>query len=210
MIEVIKTLGRALLDSHFIHTAPVDRERQWMSEMTHPPHSVAQSCPTLCNPTDCSTPGFPVHCQLLEFTQTHVHWVGDAIQPSHLPKVESKILRLWSANAHCIDSSPTFFFLKTFWCEPFLKSLLNLLQYCYCFIFWFLGPMACGILALWPGIEPTPHLALEGEVFTTELPRKPHIIYFSYLTKLRLRNNTILALMDNWLNLIDFLSTRLI
>ena len=37
----------------------------------------------LCNPMDCSTPGLPVHHQLLEFTQTHVHWVHDAIQPSH-------------------------------------------------------------------------------------------------------------------------------
>ena len=45
--------------------------------------SVAQSCPTLCNPMDCSTPGFHVHHQLQEFTQTHVHWVGDAIQPPH-------------------------------------------------------------------------------------------------------------------------------
>ena len=44
---------------------------------------VTQSCPTLCDPMDCSTPGLPVHHQLLEFTQTHVHWVGDAIQPSH-------------------------------------------------------------------------------------------------------------------------------
>ena len=44
--------------------------------------SVAQSCPTLCDPVDCSTPGLPVHHQLPEFTQTHVHWVGDAIQPS--------------------------------------------------------------------------------------------------------------------------------
>ena len=44
---------------------------------------VAQSCPTLCNPMDCSTPGLPVHHQLPEFTQTHVHWIGDAIQPSH-------------------------------------------------------------------------------------------------------------------------------
>ena len=40
--------------------------------------SVAQSCPTLHNPTDCSTPGAPVHHQLLEFTQTHPYWVGDA------------------------------------------------------------------------------------------------------------------------------------
>ena len=45
--------------------------------------SVAQSCPTLCNPMDCSMPGFPVHHQLSAITQTHVHWVGDAIQPSH-------------------------------------------------------------------------------------------------------------------------------
>ena len=45
--------------------------------------SVAQSCPTLCDPVNCNTPGLPVHHQLLEFTQTHVHQVGDAIQPSH-------------------------------------------------------------------------------------------------------------------------------
>ena len=45
--------------------------------------SVAQSCLTLCDPMDCSTPGFPVHHQLLEFAQTHVHQVGDDIQPSH-------------------------------------------------------------------------------------------------------------------------------
>ena len=46
--------------------------------------SVAQSCPTLCDPMNCSTPGLPVHHQLPEFTQTHVHRVRDAIQPSHL------------------------------------------------------------------------------------------------------------------------------
>ena len=45
--------------------------------------SVAQSCPTLCDPMDYSTPGLPVRRQLPEFTQTHVHWVGDAILPSH-------------------------------------------------------------------------------------------------------------------------------
>ena len=45
--------------------------------------SVAQSCVTLCDPMDCSTPGLSVHHQLPQFTQTHVHWVGDAIQPSH-------------------------------------------------------------------------------------------------------------------------------
>ena len=44
---------------------------------------VAQSCPTLCDLMACSTPGLPVHHQLPEFTQTHLHWIGDAIQPSH-------------------------------------------------------------------------------------------------------------------------------
>ena len=45
--------------------------------------SVAQSCLTLCDSMDCSKPGLPVHHQLPESTQTHVHWVGDVIQPSH-------------------------------------------------------------------------------------------------------------------------------
>ena len=45
--------------------------------------SVAQSCPTLCNPMNRSTPGPPAHHQLREFTQTHIHRVSDAIQPSH-------------------------------------------------------------------------------------------------------------------------------
>ena len=45
--------------------------------------SVAQSCQTLCNPMNRSTPGLPVHHQLPEFTQTQVHQVSDAIQPSH-------------------------------------------------------------------------------------------------------------------------------
>ena len=44
---------------------------------------VAQSCLTLCDPMDFTTPGLPIHHHLLEFTQTFVHWVGDAIQPSH-------------------------------------------------------------------------------------------------------------------------------
>ena len=47
--------------------------------------SVAQSCPTLCDPMNHSTPDLPVHHQLPEFTQTHVHRVSDAIQPSHPP-----------------------------------------------------------------------------------------------------------------------------
>ena len=45
--------------------------------------SVTQLCPNVCNPMDCSTPGFPVHLQVLKAAQTHVLWVGDVIQPSH-------------------------------------------------------------------------------------------------------------------------------
>ena len=45
--------------------------------------SVTQLCPTLCDPMDCSTPGFPVLHHLPELAQTHVHRVGDAVQPSH-------------------------------------------------------------------------------------------------------------------------------
>jgi len=53
----------------------------WSSEI--PVISGTQSCPTLCDPIDCSMPGFPVRHQLPELTQTHVHRVGDAIQKSH-------------------------------------------------------------------------------------------------------------------------------
>ena len=55
---------------------PCQWESFWFS-------SVVQLCWTLCNPMGCSVPGLPVHHQLLEPTQTHVHWVGDPIQPSH-------------------------------------------------------------------------------------------------------------------------------
>ena len=76
----------------------VDHNKPWkiLKEMGIPDHltyllrnlsvqfsSVAQSCPTLCNSMNRSTPGLPVHHQLPEFIQTHVHWVDDAIQPSH-------------------------------------------------------------------------------------------------------------------------------
>ena len=54
-----------------------------MKEVNHQFSSVAQSCPTLCDPMNRSTPGLPVHHHLPEFTQTHVHWVGDANQQSH-------------------------------------------------------------------------------------------------------------------------------
>ena len=58
-------------------------------------NSVVQSCPTLCNPMNLSTPGLPVHHQLPESNQTHVHWVSDAIQPSHpLPFPSPPVLNL--------------------------------------------------------------------------------------------------------------------
>ena len=58
-------------------------------------YSVSQSCLTLCDPMDCSAPGLPVHHQLAEFTQTHVHRVGDAIQPSqHLSSPSSPAFNL--------------------------------------------------------------------------------------------------------------------
>ena len=56
----------------------------WQTELWDQIRSVTQLCPTLCDPMNRSTPGLPVHHQLPEFTQTHVHRVGDAIQPSHL------------------------------------------------------------------------------------------------------------------------------
>ena len=56
----------------------------WTARKSVQLSTVPQSCPTLCNPMDHSTPGLSVHHQLPEFTQTHIHWVGDAIQPSHL------------------------------------------------------------------------------------------------------------------------------
>ena len=72
-IQIITVLYYSTLPAQLkIYTYPSDLIR-----------SVAQSCPTLCNAMNCSMPGLPVHHQLLEFTQTHVHRVSDAIQPSH-------------------------------------------------------------------------------------------------------------------------------
>ena len=66
--------------------------------------SVTQSCPTLCDPMNHSMPGLPVHHQLPEFTQTHVHWVGDAIQPSPSPPApnpsQNQGLFQWVSSSH--------------------------------------------------------------------------------------------------------------
>ena len=62
--------------------------------------SVTQSCPTLCDPMDHSTPGLPVHHQFPESTQTHVHWVGDAIQLSHPVIAFSSCLQSFPASGY--------------------------------------------------------------------------------------------------------------
>ena len=71
--------------------------------------SVTQSCPTLCNPMNCNTPGFSVHHKLPESTQTHINWVSDSIQPSHLchlllllPSVLPNIRDFSNQSAICI------------------------------------------------------------------------------------------------------------
>ena len=69
-----------------------------------------------------------------------------------------------------------YFFCRFFLMWTILKPLLNLLQYCFYFMFWFIGQKASGILAFWPGIEPTPH-ALEAEVLSTRLPGKSLYIF---------------------------------
>ena len=68
-----------------LHFLPLMRWQEGSLPLAPPGNkfsSVARSCPTIWDPMDWSTPGLPVHHQLSEFTQTHVHWVGDAIQPS--------------------------------------------------------------------------------------------------------------------------------
>ena len=80
----IKTKGHPTYSQHL---SVVLRGKQLITKaVSHSSHilsSVAQSCPTICDPMDCSIPGFSAHHQLLELAQTHVHRVGDAVQPSH-------------------------------------------------------------------------------------------------------------------------------
>ena len=77
------------LPSHFPNQGSNQHSLPWKRSLNHwtirsdQIRSVSQSCPTLCDPKNHSTPGLPVHHQLLEFTETHVHQVSDAIQPSY-------------------------------------------------------------------------------------------------------------------------------
>ena len=83
--------------------------------------SVTQSCLTLCDPMDCSTPGFPVLQHLPEFAQTHIHWVGDAIQPSHpllLPSISPSI-RVFS------NESAIYIRWPKYWSFSFSNSFPN-------------------------------------------------------------------------------------
>ena len=75
-LSLVNLMGSGVRQT-WVKSAPL------ISHATYQYSSVAQSCLTLCDPVDCSKPGLPVHHQLLEFTQTHVHWVGDALQLSH-------------------------------------------------------------------------------------------------------------------------------
>ena len=83
--------------------------RAFVLYLFHHFSSVVRMCPTLCDPMNHSTPGLPVHHQLLEFTQTHVHWVSNAVQPSHplsspsppAPKPsQNQILFQWVNSSH--------------------------------------------------------------------------------------------------------------
>ena len=78
-----KSIKRRLLREFLIYLWTPRRKTRNISSWPVQFSSVTQSYPALCNPLDYSTPGFPVHHQLLELAQTHVRWVGDAIQPSH-------------------------------------------------------------------------------------------------------------------------------
>ena len=75
-----------------------------------------QSCPTLCNPMDCSTPGFPVHYRLPELVQTHVHRVGDAIQLSHPLLSPSPPPSIFASNRVFSSESALCITWPTYWC----------------------------------------------------------------------------------------------
>ena len=109
--------------------------------------SVAQSCPTLCNPMNHITPGLPVHHQLPEFTQTHVHRVSDAIQPSH-PRSSpspamSQIYLLYLQHtgsslchagsflaAHSLAVLHTNTYLLSLWCYLTISSSITPFSFC--------------------------------------------------------------------------------
>ena len=105
----IELLAPALAGGFFTTEMPEKPERNYLNQGGLL-SSVTQSCLTLCDPMDCSTPGLPVHHQHLELTQTHVHSVGDAIQPSHpllLPSIIPSI-RVFSSESVLRIRSPEY------------------------------------------------------------------------------------------------------
>ena len=97
--------------------------------------SVTQSCPTLYNPMDCSMSGFPVHHQLPELTQTHVHWVNDAIQPFHplsSPSPPAFSLSMWVISSHQVAKILEFqlHFSNTVGCSSAFRLAYLILSVC--------------------------------------------------------------------------------
>ena len=76
-------LGFVLLSPYSLEKTSCSKKSRQSGISEYQLSSVTQSCPTLCNPMNCSMSGLPVHHQLQELSQTHVHWVGDVIQPPH-------------------------------------------------------------------------------------------------------------------------------
>ena len=118
--------------------------------------SIAKSGLTLCDPMDCSTPGFPVLHYLPEFAQTHVHWVSDAIQPSFESVMPSNHLILCH---HLLLLPSVFPSIRFFFFSKFKMGVFHRLIFS---IFFLAALCGCGILVPQPGIEPSPPL-LEGQ-----------------------------------------------
>ena len=147
--------------------------------------SVAQSCPTLCNPMNCSTPGLPVHHQLPEFTQSHVHRVSDAIQPSHPLSSPSPPAPSPPQHQSLSKESTLRMRWPKYWSFSFsifpseeIPGLLSfrMVQFKHSISAIFVclfghAVQHVGILVPQPRIEPRP-LALEARVLTTESPGK--------------------------------------
>ena len=103
--------------------------------------SVAQSCPTLCDPVNCRAPGLPVHHQL---TQTHVHWVGDTIQPSHPLSSPSppapnpsqhQGLFQWVNSLHEVAKVLEFFCIDWDYCVAFFFHPIDVVYYINLFLY---------------------------------------------------------------------------
>ena len=156
---------------------------------SHQNFVVAKSFLTLCNPMDCSPPGFSVLHYLPECAHIHVHLIlcrPLLLLPSIFPSIRvfsnESVLRIRWPKYWSLSFSPSneylglisfrmdwvkeifvfrFFFFN--WTICFSKSLLNLLQYCFCFMFWFIGSEVCFILAPQQGTEPTHPLHQEAK-----------------------------------------------